>query len=432
MDLFFFLPRCPQMRGYGFKQFEMRHIILLIFILVHSVAVSQTASPISQNSKYYEYKNAVRVDSAFFLPRKDTLTTDISLLAPGMIVYRPADSLIYYRKGAAMTRLSSAGDLSAYYTKLESDARYLPLSNPVISTNSAIITNIGPTAQGQNHYALNNGGINRIGLGLITTESGGNAGSNFYISRYDDAGVSIGFPLIARRTDGRITFEITPYVSNNPIWHAGNQGAGTGMDADLLDGQHGTYYTDFSNQTNKPGLNTVMDVSRTANDPNEYALIGNVTVGKSATGYGTIGYGFLTTSTTNTYNYANNDVAIMADFLNGGFNIRSAPSGTMGNPITFVDRLNIPNTGAIVAKGTSSSVGNALTVQNSSGAAVLEVANNGDVYMNGLRYTSGSGSPEGTVAAPVGSWYSDLANGIPYFKKTGTGNTGWKAVTLAP
>lgn len=43
------------------------------------------------------------------------------------------------------------------------------------------------------------------------------------------------------KTDG------TPYVVNdsvteNVIWHAGNDGANSGLDADLLDGQHGAYY----------------------------------------------------------------------------------------------------------------------------------------------------------------------------------------------
>jgi len=31
-------------------------------------------------------------------------------------------------------------------------------------------------------------------------------------------------------------------VDGNTAWHAGNDGAGSGLDADLLDGQHGTYY----------------------------------------------------------------------------------------------------------------------------------------------------------------------------------------------
>lgn len=31
----------------------------------------------------------------------------------------------------------------------------------------------------------------------------------------------------------------------NTLWHAGNDGSGSGMDADLLDGQHGAWYTDI-------------------------------------------------------------------------------------------------------------------------------------------------------------------------------------------
>ena len=31
-------------------------------------------------------------------------------------------------------------------------------------------------------------------------------------------------------------------INNNTIWNAGNDGAGSGLDADLLDGQHGSYY----------------------------------------------------------------------------------------------------------------------------------------------------------------------------------------------
>jgi hypothetical protein len=33
-------------------------------------------------------------------------------------------------------------------------------------------------------------------------------------------------------------------VSNQRAWHAGNDGAGSGLDADLLDGQHGSFYAD--------------------------------------------------------------------------------------------------------------------------------------------------------------------------------------------
>ena len=41
----------------------------------------------------------------------------------------------------------------------------------------------------------------------------------------------------------------------------------------------------------------------------------------------------------------------------------------------------------------------------------------------------GSGSPEGVISANRGSSYRDIANGAIYVKVTGTGNTGWSAVS---
>lgn len=38
-------------------------------------------------------------------------------------------------------------------------------------------------------------------------------------------------------------------LGGNTVWHAGNDGAGSGLDSDLLDGQHGTYYRDLANST---------------------------------------------------------------------------------------------------------------------------------------------------------------------------------------
>ena len=41
-------------------------------------------------------------------------------------------------------------------------------------------------------------------------------------------------------------------VNGNTIWHAGNDGASSGLDADTLDGQEGSYYLDYNNLTNVP------------------------------------------------------------------------------------------------------------------------------------------------------------------------------------
>ena len=40
------------------------------------------------------------------------------------------------------------------------------------------------------------------------------------------------------------------------IWHAGNDGSGSGLDADLLDGQEGSYYLNYNNFTNIPTIPT--------------------------------------------------------------------------------------------------------------------------------------------------------------------------------
>ena len=41
-------------------------------------------------------------------------------------------------------------------------------------------------------------------------------------------------------------------VNSNTVWHAGNDGAASGLDADTLDGQQGSYYLDYNNFINTP------------------------------------------------------------------------------------------------------------------------------------------------------------------------------------
>lgn len=56
-------------------------------------------------------------------------------------------------------------------------------------------------------------------------------------------------------------------------------------------------------------------------------------------------------------------------------------------------------------------------------SAVLELGSNGP------RIMASSGIPEGVVAAPVGSEWTDTATGIKYAKMAGTGTTGWSPQT---
>lgn len=56
--------------------------------------------------------------------------------------------------------------------------------------------------------------------------------------------------FLRKDEDDSTTFSIEAgnlTIGGNQVWHAGNDGAGSGLDADLLDGQHGSYYQNADN-----------------------------------------------------------------------------------------------------------------------------------------------------------------------------------------
>jgi len=90
----------------------MKLIFSFCLSLITLSVFSQTQPPIAQNSKLYEFKNGLRIDSAFFAPRRDTFTTDATMKAPGMLLYNLSDSIMYYRNSFAWKPLLS-GSLNA-------------------------------------------------------------------------------------------------------------------------------------------------------------------------------------------------------------------------------------------------------------------------------------------------------------------------------
>lgn len=69
--------------------------------------------------------------------------------------------------------------------------------------------------------------------------------NNFYIQRNTAVGGGFGTTTTPLYIDGAndiAVFGVTPRVATNDIWHEGNDGAGSGLDADLLDGLQGTAY----------------------------------------------------------------------------------------------------------------------------------------------------------------------------------------------
>lgn len=112
------------------------------------------------------------------------------------------------------------------------------------------IIDLRATASGQGRMIYGRNGTSlRWGMefGSAAAESGSNAGSDFNLYRYSDAGSYIDTPLSISRASGVCTFGTTPKVGGYDIWHSNNDGASSGLDSDLLDGQHGSYYRDAGN-----------------------------------------------------------------------------------------------------------------------------------------------------------------------------------------
>ena len=62
---------------------------------------------------------------------------------------------------------------------------------------------------------------------------------------------------LAFSSNGRMYYRDNPnntFGSWQELWTSGNDGSGSGLDADLLDGQHGSHYLNYNNLTNKPTI----------------------------------------------------------------------------------------------------------------------------------------------------------------------------------
>ena len=145
-------------------------------------------------------------------------------------------------------------DLSVYYTKTESDGRFVNVTGDTM-TGALNMGSSGITGVNFNISGVNQLSINDPGEGIVW--NGGSSG-NITLATVDDASDNI---LRLSGTGASLQ------VGTNTVWHAGNDGSGSGLDADLLDGQHasafqpaGTYNTIIGTSTdvNTSG-NTVID-----------------------------------------------------------------------------------------------------------------------------------------------------------------------------
>lgn len=86
-------------------------------------------------------------------------------------------------------------------------------SNPIIGGTAATYRGVFFQSAGKNRWAQ---GANQ------TAESGGNAGSDFSVDRYDDTGAWIDTPLTIMRSTGVVNLLKRPTMAGNTPWDSGN------------------------------------------------------------------------------------------------------------------------------------------------------------------------------------------------------------------
>lgn len=89
----------------------MNRLILMILFLFPFVVYAQSYPPITQGSKLYQFGDGIRVPGALFIPRKDTPITDATMVAPGMILWRPIDQFFYGRDSTGWRKIMTSIDL---------------------------------------------------------------------------------------------------------------------------------------------------------------------------------------------------------------------------------------------------------------------------------------------------------------------------------
>jgi hypothetical protein len=77
------------------------------------------------------------------------------------------------------------------------------------------------------HLRMQTSNLNRWVIGMQNSESSGNAGSDFQITRYNDAGTAIDAPVVIKRSTGVLGLTEVPTIDGSPVWYTTNHPAGT-------------------------------------------------------------------------------------------------------------------------------------------------------------------------------------------------------------
>lgn len=152
---------------------------------------------------------------------------------------------VYYRNAS---NINSGTVSDSYLPSSMGGKTFTGAVNITPGSGTALMILTPPVAQPAEIRLTNAGVLRWTIMQDGSGETGSNAGSNFKIARYSDVGSLLDYPIAIQRNNGVVSFANTNvYAANNVMWHAGNDGLGSGLDADLLDGQQGSFYQNATN-----------------------------------------------------------------------------------------------------------------------------------------------------------------------------------------
>jgi hypothetical protein len=179
----------------------------------------------------------------------------------------PADAAAF---DGALFYKSAGTDQGLYIFSFNQDANLSQVGDQVVQawnpivTNATFVAKAGDTMSGP--LGITGGGSTNDPYGRVsvTLPSDSNSYGYYGLTRQGQIGWSIGVDTSNRLFFGTGGAGALNNVSNRPVtigaagdiligggvvWHSGNDGAGSGLDADLLDGQNSSYFLSASNLT---------------------------------------------------------------------------------------------------------------------------------------------------------------------------------------
>lgn len=164
-------------------------------------------------------------------------------------------------------RIYSEANTTELVSVLQTGEFGIGIANPLTKLHifggaSALIANLDANTSVAKSISFRSGNSSRINLEVSGTESGSNAGANFYLRTYTDAGSLLATPLTITRATGAATFSgavgIGATAGTNGLFEVSNLGTGVTVGDFLIDAANKNVYVGRLSSTSNDNTNFIV------------------------------------------------------------------------------------------------------------------------------------------------------------------------------